>query len=337
MVPTSDNLDLFEDPPAPGLVEGYEQALSDWLALVRDEIGQLQHESSVEMYSHMWAGLKEWAIGEGIVVEQLGANDLERYIGSRGGADDLSPRYAWRLLRVVDRILQHRALVHQTAPNPAAKEALARNPELLYANAHNKDPKVQYLAASEAKLLVTYLSAVRPGRGASQQSWQEVRDRASVALMLGAGITPGEIRAMKLEHVIVAGGRGNNVPWKLVVEGNGNSKGRETPLALWAGHVLKHWIEVRAEQKIPKDMLFPSTRTSGKPWGKIAQYNAAKEVLRAAALDDPDGGSFRLRHTFAVRQLRKGKSPAEVAAWLGLTDQSFMRYRGLVASPIDIV
>ena len=85
-------------------------------------------------------------------------------------------------------------------------------------------------------------------------------------------------------------------------------------------------------------MLFPSTRSTGKPWGKVAQYNAAKEVLAATGLEDVEGGSFRLRHTFALRQLRKGKKPEEVAKWLGVTDPSVMaRYQRVIVAPIDVV
>ena len=69
------------------------------------------------------------------------------------------------------------------------------------------------------------------------------------------------------------------------------------------GELLQHWLQVRAEARILGTFLFPSTR-SGKPWVKESKYKAAKQVLQEARLDASDGGSFRLRHTFALRQLR---------------------------------
>ena len=85
-------------------------------------------------------------------------------------------------------------------------------------------------------------------------------------------------------------------------------------------------------------MVFPSTRSTGKPWGKVAQYNAAREVLRAAGIDDVEGGSYRLRHTFALRQLRRGKTDDEVARWLGVSDPGVMaRYRRVLQAPADVV
>ena len=44
--------------------------------------------------------------------------------------------------------------------------------------------------------------------------------------MLGAGVTPGEVRGLELEDAVTTGGRGNNVPWKLQVKGNGNAPAR---------------------------------------------------------------------------------------------------------------
>ena len=61
-------------------------------------------------------------------------------------------------------------------------------------------------------------------------------------------------------------------------------------------------------------------------------------MLAATGLEDVEGGSFRLRHTFALRQLRKGKKPEEVAKWLGVTDPSVMtRYQRVIVAPIDVV
>ena len=94
--------------------------------------------------------------------------------------------------------------------------------------------------------------------------------------------------------------------WTLRVADNGNSHARETPVAQWGGRLLYYWLDVRAEQGIPGSMVVPSTRSTGKPWGKVPQYLTAKDVLAVAGIDGTEGGSFRLRHTFALRHLRRG-------------------------------
>ena len=141
---------------------------------------------------------------------------------------------------------------------------------------------------------------------------------------------------MVLASPVVHGGRVRDRPWKLSVPGDGNSAARETPVAPWAGELLYHWLQVRAEAGILGDWLFPATR-SGKPWSKEAQYKAARSVLEDAGIDSADGGSFRLRHTFALRQLRRGTEPAQVARWLGVKPEVMARYDRVVAGPADVV
>lgn len=333
------NLDLFPDPEAASPT-AYHAAIETWLAQ-SGRAGRLQRESSAEVYKHMWSALAAWAVGKGIRLDDLSAADLQAYLDSRGGADDLSVRYAWRLLRLVDRVLSTGTPGSKGAARPsrhAAAELMAARPDIRHANSPDADPLLEFLPASEAKRLVTFLSAVRPGKATAGQLWQEVRNRASVGLMLGAGLAPGEVRALTLTDLVVDGGRLKHVPWKLRIARNGNGPARETPLALWAGQLLRHWLTVRSEQGVPGAMLFPSTKSSGKPWGKVAQYNAAKEVIRASGIDGVEGGSFRLRHTFALRQLRRGTAPDEVAGWLGVSDPAVMaRYLKVIMAPVDVV
>jgi site-specific recombinase XerD len=155
--------------------------------------------------------------------------------------------------------------------------------------------------------------------------------------MLGAGLTPGDVRAMTLDGITVDGGRKAGVPWKLALPGNGNAPARETPVAEWAGRQLALWMSIRTTQRIQGNLVFPST-LAGKPWSHTGCYECCKAVLAGAGMEGDSGGVFKLRHTFALRQLSKGKSEVEVARWLGLLDMSSMaRYRRVMPRPVDIV
>jgi integrase len=144
------------------------------------------------------------------------------------------------------------------------------------------------------------------------------------------------VHALPLNSPVSRGGTVRARPWKVVVPGDGNSLPRETPIAPWAGELLQHWLTVRAEARIQGLFLFPSTR-SGKPWGKESQYKCARAVLEEAGLDSAEGGSFRFRHTFALRQLRRGFDEPTVAQWLGVEPLVMERYRRVVSAPIDVV
>ena len=334
-----DDADTAAVPP---LAE-FDAAFERWLEATERSLRQ---PSSVEVYRHMWDAFVAWCVSRPrpLRLTALRQADLEVFLASRSGmqgaASDLTPRYAWRLLSLIDRVLKVHAREHGGAPNSAARDLIEARPEVRYANAAEEELP-DYLLAGEAKRLVTFLSQLRPRPHApgSAHSWQELRDRTSVGLQLGGGLTPGDVRALTLASPVVAGGRLADVPWKLVVPAYGASAARETPLAPWAGQLLRYWLEVRAGLGLPTacEWLFPSTRT-GKPWGKVAQYMAVKQVLADAGVEPVEGGSFRLRHTFALRQLRRGKSPDEVARWLGLVDAAALdRYRRVLTAPVEVV
>jgi integrase len=343
-----DGGDLFDDPSSP--LPPFQRSFDNWLQHAR-RTGTLARDSSEEVYRHLWAVLTKWCVGQQppVRLETLSAADLQAFIASRSGAqgpdEELSPRYVWRLLHLVDRVLQHQqrnagrmnALRAQRA-SPAA-ELLESRPDWQYANAALADPLPEHLSAAQARRLVSFLSEARPRGGGRSglRVWQELRNRASVALQLGAGLSPGDVRGLRVAGAIVDGGRQPGLPWKLRIAGDGLSPEREAPLAGWAAQLLRHWLQVRAEVGIAGEWLFPSTR-SGKAWGKVAQYQAVKLVLAGAGFDEDvvRGGSFRLRHTFALRQLRRGRSPDEVARWLGVTDPAVMtRYQRVLMAPVD--
>jgi integrase len=305
-------------------------------------------EESARVYQEMWHAFAAYCAQRNLDIADIEADDIQTFLALRGTGDarakprvstrsiDLTPRYAWRMLTLIDRVTRFHAQRAGIPPNPAARELLQR-PEYRYANAGERDPLPEYYSEAQAKRLIAYLTEIRHADSPSgPMSWKEVRDRTAVALMLGAGLAPGDVRALTLDGVTTEGGRKAGMPWKLALPGNGNSPARETPLAQWAGRQLALWLTIRTQQNIAGDLVFPST-LAGKAWSHTACYEACKAVLAGAGMDKDSGGVFKLRHTFALRQLAKGKSETEVAKWLGLVDLNGMaRYRRLVARPVDL-
>lgn len=336
--------DLF-DSPADHALQGYLRAFDGWAAAASAR-GQFKAGDSLTVFHTMWMALAKWSLSQQppISTRQLTAVDLEQFLSKRAKGDntagELSARYAWRMLNLIDRVLSEEARSAATTANRCAHELMLSRPEWRFANSSANDPSPDYLSAAQAKDLVNYLSQARPrpGRRGPDHTWQESRNRATVAVQLGAGLTPAEVRALTLQCVISQGGSHAGVPWKLRVAAHGLSHERETPIAGWAGQVMKYWLEVREQTQIAGDYAFPSTRT-GKPLGKVAQYEATRQVMEASGLEKAlvSGGSFRMRHTFALRQLRRGKNPDEVARWLGMKPAEMNRYLRLVSAPISDV
>lgn len=334
----SANRDLFEEPSGPTL-QAYLSAFESWLA-DREAFGSIREPSSGAVYSSMWSALSAWCVDRGLPLDALRADHFEAYLLSRGGIDELSARYAWRLLTLADAVMKHRARVTDVSPNNSALDLLMSTPDWRYANAAERTPLPDHLEAHEAKALVSWL--LDPATGAASASspahtWQSLRNRTAVALQLGAGLSPGDIRAATVAGVVCDGGKVAGLPWKILLPRHGNSPARAAPVAPWAGRLLRTWIDTRCSLQISGAVLFPSSR-GGRTWGKVAQYSAAKSVLASAGLQDGEGGSFKLRHTFALRQLRRGTPAEQVAQWMGLSDVAALaRHRRVLTAPAVVV
>lgn len=370
--------------------------------------GPLRRASSRSVYAAMWGALADWCDRQQPPIRRLQALDrlaLSAYLASRDPAsrngEALTPRYQWRLISLVRRVQDHARSAD--AGRPTASEAtavaalLADRPAVRLANAADARPLPGHLSAPQSHQLQRWLvgEADTDGPPVDAEGWQRLRDRCAVALQLGAGLGPGELRALRLtdvqmlpspaqwlagdadelpDHVPLRphppwvhgaaeppgphkapadparahdGARSTALarqtppaalPWALGVPASGDAAAHLAPLSGWAARLLADWLALRQAMALPGPWLFPSTRR-GKPWGKVAQYNAALRLLADAGLPapagGPTGGSFRLRHSFALRQLRLGHSPERVARWLGIADPAVMaRYRQAMCWPV---
>jgi len=258
-----------------------------------------------------------------------------RQVRTRQARTELTPRYAWRLLQLVDRVLNH---VREQAGQPsyACAQALMQEEPYCYANAAALTPLPDVLSDAQCNQLIAYCTALKSLETGAASEWKELRDRCAMALMLGAGLAPGQIRALKMAHVTRDGGREAGLPWRLTIVADGSSPEHQVPIAEWAARQLQLWLSARA--RLGAEMqascwVFPSTQT-GKPWSHPACHRAAVSRMKALGIDG--GAPFRLRHTFAVRQLQAGHAEDDVARWMGYVDTGPMkRYRHLLGAPAE--
>jgi integrase len=310
-------------------------AFDHWLAHQR-QTGRLRRTASAAVYQAMWQALVAWCRTQRPVprLADLQGTTLLAYLASRHGmltADGvLSPRYQQRLVSLVRRVQAHQVWrVQQADADPGQALALAtaapaRQPLLQPVQSGDGPEPPLHLLPDQADRLQALLTNPADDRRAR---WQQLRDRCAAALQLGAGLGPGDVRALQLPHLRPSAVTSQPAQrWQLMVPANGSAPAHLVPLADWAAAVLVRWLAVREAQNLGGNWLLPSTR-SGKPWGKVAQYEAARRVLADAGLDPDGGGSFRLRHSFAMRQLQHGHDASAVAGWLGIVDpQVMLRY-----------
>jgi integrase len=353
----SDTLSLFSTSDGDHLADALQAQFTAWLASSPARGPRQQgalREESAQIYADMWqafiadcapfdgdSGIRSVCLDP---AEALSREDLLAFLAfaavrpqrqSRTGRAhaELTPRYAWRLLQLIDRVLnlgrEEGGLTPVDAPLLLMQEAPYR-----YANATALTPVPDVLTDTQALALIRHCTAVAALDVPGGVTWKVVRDRAAVALMLGAGLAPGQIRVLTVKEVAVDGGPVAGVPWRLSVAADGSSAAHQVPIAPWAAGQLKFWLAVRAAQGAAMQQsgwVFPST-TAGKPWSHPACHRAAVSVMEEAGVEG--GSPFRLRHTFAVRQLLSGHAEEEVARWMGYADIGPMkRYRHVLTAP----
>jgi site-specific recombinase XerD len=341
----------------------FKTAFDAWMAQ-QDEQKAVRRATSRSVYRTIWSAFSAWCISQDLGLPTLSANDLERYIAHRAGLlkashhaptsePSFSPRYAWRLLTLVDHVLVHHASTHAAEPNRCAHQLLHTKTEWRYANTPDYDRLPAYLEFDQAEDLICWVQANMPAwpgnhsdhqaddqadgqtdhqtahppgaaaaPGASstprRQTWVQARNRTSVALQLGSGLTPGEVRDLELEDVRRCPTTG--APLKLHIRAQSTTPAHEVPLASWSVPLLQNWLDLRQACGVTATVLFPGTRGSN-AWSKVSQFEAAQATLLEAGIPAHTlRGSFMLRHTFALRQLHAGIEPQRLASWLGIVD-----------------
>ena len=334
---------LFTSPAELTIEDAFKQVFEDYV-LARAQaspsaprtIRPLRDESAA-VYRDVWHAFAEFCAGRSTTLERLDADTLDSFVATLGDGQAVTSRYVRRVLALIERVSQFAAQRDATQASTAPRQLLSRG-RYRYADAALEEGLPEFLNARESARLRTFVTTPQPDpRSSDAWRWQAVRNRTAVALQLGAGITPGEVQGLTLQDVFTDGGTQAGVPWKVRLPANGNSPAHESPMAPWAGSQLARWLKARTEAKVAGDFVFASTR-AGTQWSKMSCYNACQEVLDAAGMQAGKGGTYRLRHTWVLRQMANGATDQQIADWLGLKDpESVERYRRVLASPVEII
>lgn len=335
--------DLFTQPAAIDIEARLDQVFEDYVqarALASPAAARTERplrEQSAAVYRDVWHAFAVFCAGRGTSLEGLDTDTLDNFVATLGDGLQVTPRYVRRVLALIGRITKFAAKRDGTIASTAPAALLSRA-RYRFADAALEEELPAFLNARESTRLRIHVTAPQPDpRSPDVWSWQAVRNLTAVALQLGAGITPGEVQGLPVASVIIDGGTQAGMPWKLRLPANGNSPAHESPIAPWAGAQLARWLQVRADAQVTGDFVFPSTR-SGKPWSKMACYLACQAVLKDAGVHAGAGGTYRLRHTWVLRQMANGTTDQQIAQWLGLQDPaSISRYRRVLAAPVEVI
>jgi site-specific recombinase XerD len=188
-----------------------------------------------------------------------------------------------------------------------------------------------HLAAGIAKVRGVRSGGRRSGNWLTREQAQELlnapdttklkglRDRAVLAILLGAGLRRSECASLTFEHVQQREGR-----WVLVdIRGKGN-KTRSVPLPSWAKVAIDEWAGAAG---ITEGLLFRAIRKDDKLNGTSLSSQAIYDVVREYG---DDVAAHDLRRTWAKLAHKGGADLAQISLSLGHASvQTTQRYLGL--------
>ena len=336
--------------------EEFEKAFEAWVA---SEASNIKRETSREIYRAIWisfardlpTGVSVLGVTSEMVASylvtgasKLAAGESKEDMGvPKIRTEALSIRYQARVASLIEKIMHHHAreTKAEMEGDSAVKALMRRTPALANAlkRETREEPALDVLTDQEHAALKTRL--IEDGKADMTDHavvrWSVARDRTSMALQLGAGLSPSDVRELTMGE---GSSKGLDSSWNrgsrfLFVPKNGKLFKRYTLVDPWAGELMDQWIYTLRDReslsRIP--FVFPgetvqkegSSKQPGQ-WSKPGQH---KQITKFMAGMGIQGSSFKLRHSWAMEKLREGASEREVARWLGVQDDGevIKRYR----------
>ncbi|TKC88357.1 phage integrase family protein [Trinickia terrae] len=296
------------NPQAPD-TDLFDQQREDWRRspnIAFDAWLAKQHfrRSSAEVYRAQWGAFLDWLTLRHENLQTVGTATIAHFVG------DLPIRKPQRVryLRLIERVLDHVREIESASTNPA--RFIAQDGEAAWRNARDNEP-TGFLTSAERAALVAHLFSplgdMPPG-----QRWREKRDRALIAVFLGAGLKTGEARSLTISCVETG------KPW-VTIEAANPAFTRRTRLSPFAVAILEAWLAERRLSELAGELVFPAS-PSGRPMHKATMLRAVDALIDTAGISQSRtarASPQTLRNTFAADLFESGASVELVGAWLG--------------------
>jgi integrase/recombinase XerD len=244
---------------------------------------------TVEAYRRDLAALRDWLGGP---VAQLSTGQLERYLAELRAAG-LAPSTIARRVAAIRSFFRHQALLGVRTDNPAAELDLPRRTRTL--------PRT--LSPAEAERLVEAANGTTP---------RELRDRALVELLYGAGLRVSEAVSLHKGSV--------DLDARIVRCIGKGSKERVVPVGRQASQALRRYLS-RGRPFLDarhRPELFLNAKGGGLT--RAGVFLILRRLAAKAGLEPERVHPHLLRHSFATHLLEGGADLRSVQEMLGHAD-----------------
>jgi integrase/recombinase XerD len=306
-----------------------------------DENGKLKQlyplrASSAAIYRFMWTRFVRWMGDNRKTLWKLTVDDIHAFLDERNNENQLVVKSATlrrQYITMVDRVYKHFGF--PTNPASHANHQMSAETKL-----RGKNNATVTLTEDQQQAFLDALPSTPLEHGNPKAGWHVRRDRAMQAIMLGAGLKVSEAIGLYTVNVKVRQQDSDgNVPIEVSpASARGTVKQHIAMLRPPAASIVLDWVEERKRLRIPGSLLFPAAvpgspeKSLGARMDKSWVYRLTKETYERAGLDVPRKGGRTLRNTYAVAELKSGKTDAAVKELLGhRTHRALETYTALLA------
>jgi len=277
-------------------------------------------ESTLAIYCFMFGKFSLWMADQKLTLLDLDAGDIRRFLDRKeDGMRQLTGATVRRqYLTLIERFYKHL----KVSPNPASALLLHRDKHSV-AGAGGKNKEKVVLTPAQEKAFMDALPDAPLKPLAPFDGWVARRDRAMLAMMLGAGLKVSEVIGLYTTNIKKALEDGT-VPIEISSANTGGTGDRHTALLRkFAAPVVLEWVverkrlskPIKGEPCIPGKLLFPAA--DGTALNKSTVFRKSKATFATAGIDVDHTGGRTLRNTHAVRELDEGGSAKSVKEQLG--------------------
>ena len=330
----------------------YEAAFDAWL---ESEANHIKRHSSRDIYKAIWGAFVRDLPADVNTIQSITSDMVAHYLAtgatpipgvySKRRAEQLSIGYQARVASLIEKVMRYHSKTTETqiVGDSPVTELMRKTPALANASRREtrQNPDLDFLSTSEYIVMKDILisQGLADAKADAVVKWSDARDRTSMALQLGAGLSPSDVRELTLGE---GSSRSLNSSCDsgvrfLFVPQNGKLIKRHTLVDAWAATLFDLWIDHLRNRKPLAQVrfVFPGEiiarkQASKQPgqWSKAGQHKQTTKIMAAMGFS---GSSFKLRHTWALSKLREGANPREVARWLGIQDGGEVMQRYLDA------
>lgn len=270
--------------------------------------------SSQKILGYMFAKFVRWYEAKGITIYDISSDHILTFLGEydRHGDNshiDTTSAIRHKYLRMLERVFAHLDI----NPNPATVALVVGRSQ------YGKDAAKVALTISQQIDFMKALPDTEYSGVPGSEGWHLRRDRAILAMLLGAGLKVSELIGLYVENVGEIDINGCVSITISPASVSGLTRWHQTQLRNFAVPIVMEWVEERKQMQLGHKFLFPSSRKNTVKLSKVQIYRMVRETLKRANINEYHSGGGILRNSYAARELSQNTQNIElIKEYLGL-------------------